>query len=140
MLSELDLTIREVCPIDGVDSSGTVWFASEATPEQREAALAIVSQWNVTDWRADSEIGIQRARERAIEQIKSRCRKDILERWPEWKQANMTARALELVSIKSAGGVLSEAEQQEESAIREAWEWIKQRREQSDAEEALITG
>lgn len=140
MLSELDLTIRAVCPIDGVDSSGTVWFAADATPEQQAAALEIASQWDATDWRANSQIGIQRARERAIEQIKLQCRKDILEQWPEWKQANMTARALELVSIKSSGGVLSESEQQEESEILEAWEWIKQRRAQSDAEEALITG
>lgn len=73
-----------------------------------------------------------------IQQIKEQARADILERYPEWRQANMTARAVELLELQAAGKPWSEAEAAEALQIREAWTWIKERRSQSDAEEAAV--
>jgi len=39
-LGKLHQAIAAVCPIDGVSSDGTIWFALEATPEQQAAAHA----------------------------------------------------------------------------------------------------
>lgn len=71
--------------------------------------------------------------------IKLAAREDILSRYPDWKQANMTARAVELLEAKAAGAKWSPDEQAEADAIRDAWAWIKERRVQSDAEETAIT-
>ena len=43
-LYEIDEAIKAVCPIEGVNSSGVIWFKPEATPEQREAAEALMAQ------------------------------------------------------------------------------------------------
>lgn len=41
-LWELDEQIRAVCPIEGINSDGLIFFANEATPQQRLAAQAIM--------------------------------------------------------------------------------------------------
>lgn len=43
-LHEIDEAIKTVCPIEGVNSQGVIWYAPEATPEQREAAEALMAQ------------------------------------------------------------------------------------------------
>lgn len=70
--------------------------------------------------------------------IKLAAREDVLARFPEWKQSNMTARAVELLEAKAAGAKWSPDEQAEADAIRNAWAWIKERRAQSDAEEQAV--
>lgn len=65
------------------------------------------------------------------------AREQILARYPEWRQANMTARAVELLELKAAGAKWSPEEQVEVNEIRAAWQWIKERRAQSDAEEKV---
>lgn len=42
-LWELDEAIKAVCPIDGVSSSGTIWFKPEATEEQKTTAQALMA-------------------------------------------------------------------------------------------------
>jgi hypothetical protein len=70
-------------------------------------------------------------------QIRADCRADILARFPDWKQANLTARAVELLEQQFTGTMTSE-DQVDLDAIRAAWGWIKQRRVQSDEEEAAL--
>lgn len=70
--------------------------------------------------------------------IKARANKIILERIPSWKQANMTARGVELVNIKVSGVALSPEEQGEELTMGEAWGWVKAVRTRSDDLEAAI--
>lgn len=41
LIQELDQLIKQVCPIDGLNSSGTIWFKQEATEEQKQAAIAL---------------------------------------------------------------------------------------------------
>lgn len=80
--------------------------------------------------------------------VKTECRRRIIERFPDWKQANMTARSHELDRIQSgfmrdADGNrleardLTETEMAEERAIGQAWAWIKAVRAKSDEIEAL---
>jgi hypothetical protein len=65
--------------------------------------------------------------------IKAKARDVILSRYPEWKQANMTARFCELLAIES----LSESEQAEKQALLNVWAWVKLVRAESDRLEGI---
>lgn len=41
-IQELNDMISVVCPIDGINSNGAIWFKDEATPQQRAAAEEIM--------------------------------------------------------------------------------------------------
>lgn len=43
-LQEIDTLIKAVCPIEGVNSNGVIWFKPEATPEQKAAAQALIDE------------------------------------------------------------------------------------------------
>ena len=43
-LWELDQLIKAVCPIEGVNTEGVIWFLPEATPEQRAAAQQLMDE------------------------------------------------------------------------------------------------
>lgn len=42
-LYELDELVKTLCPVHGLNSQGVISFMNEATPEQREAATALVA-------------------------------------------------------------------------------------------------
>jgi len=44
-LYELDELIKAVCPIEGINSNGAIWFLPEATPGQRAAAQALMDEY-----------------------------------------------------------------------------------------------
>lgn len=69
--------------------------------------------------------------------IKLEARRRILERFPDWKQTNMTARSVELQDIWRLVGKWTEQEQAEADGMKAAWAWIKAIREASNAIEAL---
>ena len=69
------------------------------------------------------------------EKIKLIARDHILAVFPEWRQANMTARSVELTRAGIAGD-LTAGEQGEEAAIQAAWDWVKSVRSYSDTLEA----
>ena len=56
--------------------------------------------------------------------IKQAARAYILASYPDWKQANMTARMLELVN-KKLTATLTADELAEEAALIAAWDWVK---------------
>jgi hypothetical protein len=64
-------------------------------------------------------------------EIKAAARACILARYPEWMQANLTARAVELVSLGQTTG----SEWQRMQAI---WDWIKATRARSDLLESDV--
>ena len=43
-LYELDQLIQAICPIDGINSDGVIWFKPEATDEQKADAQALMDQ------------------------------------------------------------------------------------------------
>lgn len=83
---------------------------------------------------ADNEAVTREAQRQLIIDIKTEAQRRILERYPQWKQSNMMARAMDMVRIGSANW--SEAEQSEAAALDVAWAWIKQVRDVSNALEA----
>jgi hypothetical protein len=68
--------------------------------------------------------------------IKAAAGAVILDRLPAWRQANLTARALELSDAKHTRE-LTESELGEQSAIAAAWAWVRAVRAHSDALESL---
>lgn len=80
--------------------------AAEIEAARKPAALAMVSQ-----------------------RIKEEARQRILAVLPEWKQANATARAVELVAAGQASGP-------EWEAMQASWGWVKAVRQHSNALEA----
>lgn len=65
------------------------------------------------------------------QQIKQAARAQILARYPEWMQANLTARAVELVSLGQTTGP-------EWGQMQAIWGWIKATRARSDLLEADV--
>lgn len=72
-----------------------------------------------------------------IEAVKTECGRRIYTPFPQWKQANLTARATELVNLKIVNGSLSPEEAAEFAALQDVWDWIKSVRAASDALEAM---
>ncbi|PIR00045.1 MAG: hypothetical protein COV66_08055 [Nitrospinae bacterium CG11_big_fil_rev_8_21_14_0_20_45_15] len=70
--------------------------------------------------------------------IKTEARRRILEKYPEWKQANLTARMVELNKIRASVGSWTAGEQMEVDAIQSAWDWVKSVRSASDALELIL--
>jgi len=64
-------------------------------------------------------------------EIKQVARARILARYPEWMQANLTARAVELVSLGQTTGP-------EWGQMQAIWDWIKAQRARSDLLEADV--
>jgi len=48
-IEKLDAAIKEVCPIDGVDSDRVISFKPEATLEQKTAAQSIANEWDFAE-------------------------------------------------------------------------------------------
>lgn len=70
-------------------------------------------------------------------QVKLECRNRILARFPDWKQTNMLARAVELQNIWRLVGKWADSEAAEAAALDAAWAWIKATRAASDEIERL---
>lgn len=70
--------------------------------------------------------------------IKIAARALILARYPDWKQANMTARAVELTLKRAGGEQWSDAEATEAAGLQAAWDWIKAVRAHSDVLEQAV--
>jgi hypothetical protein len=68
----------------------------------------------------------------AIDGINASAGKKILDRYPQYKQANMTARFIELMT-------LGETASQEALDIKAAWDWIKSVRQESNVASDAIT-
>ena len=72
----------------------------------------------------DPEFSIDELEAQRVEAIKAEAQRRIYVIAPDWKQANATARGLEL-SDKKHSGTLTLGEQAEEAAIRTMWDSIK---------------
>lgn len=99
LIDQLDAKIKEVCPIDGIDSKGAIWFAPHATADQRAAAAALMAQelptlgqgmppvscnaWQIR--KALNTVGLRDAVETAVAQTADRDLKDGWERATEFR-------------------------------------------------------
>lgn len=97
----------------------------DASPDE---AAALQSEWASND---------AKARLVTTEHVKAEARRRILDRFPDWRQVNMTARGVELQDIWRRNGKWTVEEQAESDALSAAWGWIKSVRMASDAVEAM---
>lgn len=86
------------------------------------------AQWTGSDWVMPSLDEFKTSKK---QQIKNAARAQILARYPEWMQANLTARAVELVSLGQTIGP-------EWGQMQAIWDWIKATRARSDLLEADV--
>lgn len=122
----LDAEVRKVAPnIAGVSigrpDDKRTWridFTDAATQAERAAARGVLDAFDP----AAPSAG----------EVKGECRRRILARYPEWKQANMTARGVELQDIWRRKGVWTTEDQVEADQLQAAWDWIKATRAASD--------
>lgn len=103
----------------------------EGTPEYIDGQWR--QTWVVTPAPSDAAVIVG-----LIAEIKQLARAHILATLPEWKQANATARGLELLSIIAPSRALTEQETAELAALQAAWAWVKAVRAASDAAEAAL--
>lgn len=67
--------------------------------------------------------------------VKTEAQRRIYELYPQWKQANMTARAVELLQKGQQNWTMEE--QAEAAALNDSWAWIKHIRQKSNKIEQL---
>lgn len=79
----------------------------------------------------------EQLRAQIVAQIKQAASDHILAVLPEWKQANMTARAVELAEIRESREMTAE-ESAEHQALHAAWAWVRSVRTASDVAEADV--
>ena len=91
------------------------WLSDKPRPTDAEIAAAALP-------------AAQAAKRAAIKQA---ARQVILSRYPEWRQANLTARAVELVSLNETSGP-------EWQQMQSIWAWIQAVRARSDLLEADV--
>lgn len=96
-------------------------------------SLLINDQW-VQQW---APIPDEELRSRIVAQIKDAARDHILATLPQWKQSNMTARAVELAEIREAREMTAE-ESAQHQALHAAWAWVRSVRTASDVAEADV--
>lgn len=72
-----------------------------------------------------------------IAAVRAEARTRILAAYPEWKQANMTARGVELQEAWRANGAWTPEEEADQTALTAAWAWIKSVRVASGVIEAM---
>jgi hypothetical protein len=109
----LDVDFVLAANADGTTS--ITWLSTKPRPTDAEIAAA----------------ALPAAKSAKKQQIKAAARARILARYPEWMQANLTARAVELVSLGQTTGP-------EWGQMQAIWDWIKATRARSDLLEADV--
>ena len=88
------------------------------------------------------EIAAREAEEQAAAvtaiMVKAEAQRRIYARFPQWRQANLVARGVELQDVWRTVGSWTAGEQAEADALKAAWSWIRETRAASDALEAMV--
>lgn len=111
-----------------------------AVPDKPQPSIGNdIVEWNDTAWieRPYTQQEKDEIKFNKINGIKEEARRRILKVYPEWKQANMTARAVELQDIWRINQSWSVDEQYDSDALKAAWAWIKNIRHKSNLLEAM---
>jgi hypothetical protein len=111
----IDLEREVILQDDGNGPYIAAWRRPEPQPTPAEIAAA----------------ALPAAKAAKKREIKQAARARILARYPEWMQANLTARAVELVSLGQTTGP-------EWGQMQAIWNWIKATRARSDLLEADV--
>ena len=104
---------------------------SRSGPALTVEADQVTAVWTV------AERPLDEVKSALIRQVKQEAGATILAAYPDWKQRNMIARAVELTRL-ARSVTLNSDEVAEEIALQAAWDWIVDIRTVSDAKEAAI--
>ena len=104
---------------------------SRSGPALTVEADQVTAVWTVADRPLDE------VKAELVQQVKQAVGAAILAVYPDWKQRNMIARAVDLTRIAGARALTTE-ESAEESALQAAWDWISGVRTASNMREAAI--
>jgi hypothetical protein len=134
------LSLREFAekPGDPV-GKGWRWLPVEDTPQPDHSGKleTVVSELVVNDGKVVRQWTVERKPiEEQRQAVKNEAMRRILARLPDWKQRNMTARGVELLSINRRNAWMPE-EQAEADTLQAAWDWVKAVRSASDVIEAM---
>lgn len=142
---------QRVVPGSAFEYAGNMYPANwlpHATQDER-AALGLVETpdpvqadarfyYNNSDGSAPTPKSLTQITPSVIADIKARAGGLILERFPQYKQANMTARGVQLAYKLASDTPLDAGELLEVAALQGAWAWVKAVRDQSNALEAEV--
>lgn len=114
----------------------------DAIHERLAAAVEITATearrvWTIERRPAEEIPAVADAAAAAVARVKSGCGQVIEARYPLWKQANLMARAIELLDIRR-DRVLTATEAAERDMIEAARDWIARQRAESDRLEAVV--
>lgn len=70
--------------------------------------------------------------------VKAEAQRRIYERYPEWRQANLLARGVELQDAWRLNGAWTAQEAADAQACRDAWAWINAVRDASNTLEGMM--
>lgn len=102
---------------------------SEDDPQFAELSVDLAEY---PDARGDLAAWPAVVRAQKISEVKAEAQKRILAIIPQWKQADLTARAVELIIKMTMGGTLTLVEKDEMAAGFELWSQVKAIRSASD--------
>lgn len=114
--------------------------AYDAVSQVREGPVQTIEAGRVLvayTVRTKSAEEVAEMRAAKLQAIKDEARRRILARYPEWKQLNMTKRAMQLVDIRH-DRLLTEVEEFERQALIAASAWVDAVRTRSDELEAQV--
>jgi len=129
--------VFNVKPNPGLDLYAYRETGQDEGPFTRAAATTYENDgWTITATRTVAYIAVERIRELRIGQVNNEAGGRILAVLPDWKQRNLTARAVELTALGSANWNAGElAEWQAGQAL---WDWVKATRAATEAFAAAI--
>lgn len=117
-----------------VDPAGATWVEIQSRGDQEKTLINENALEDLT-WNGSQVIlafdPFERKKEDKIAEIKNEAQRRIFEIAPEWKQRNLTARAVELIN-------LGQNSTQEFSDIQAVWDSVKAIRDTSDQLEADV--
>lgn len=119
-ISELDVLVRAVCPIDGINSGGVISFRQEATVGQRSAAQALMDANlpTLTETLTHNEIIYKKIRELESSESMARPLRDLV------KTATLAAATTAGYTLEQVYAItLAQGEAAPESA--KAWKKFK---------------
>lgn len=111
----------------------------EVSDKPKPSSENHIVEWSGSSWveRPLTQEELDDIRSGKILLIKQEASRRILEVYPDWRQANMTARAVELQDIWRINQAWTTEEQQEADNLKLSWAWIKNIREKSNILEAM---
>ena len=105
-IKALDVAIRVVCPIHGVNSNKEISFKEEATPQQRDQAQTIANGWILTITDPEDDAKQQAIIDAKADNVVQYLRDHTVSECEQYVQDNVTDLATAKEFLKKVAAVL----------------------------------